>query len=276
MSPSSSSPHRSSLYFLAFALLLTVAVPTRSAGAVDPRIQALNDFLWSRTQANGVVEYTYMTDSLRDYFHHDRSVKIRQESSVLLTFRYDPHSLQEEDGGKKFVVDVVGTWKNLNEHLIGDLDERDTFVRTPTGWLADEVKFGKEVPTPLAILDGFDAPKEYSDAMRVLKIVMRAWVERDFASAEKLLSPDFEREFRSRDELRRFVVGPPNPRHVAFAIRRISRLDDNHVGFDVDLYEMAQGDPRLSTGKGKLEIKQYDSTWLVEDWTINKTSPAFQ
>lgn len=261
-------------FLLGSVFLVALACPAWSAE--DPRLKALDDFLWSRTQANGVIEYTYMTDHLKDYFRGKRKVKVLQKSSLLLTFRYDPNGLQEKDGGKSFVVDVVGVWKNLNDHLVGEIDERDTFVKTPKGWLADEVKFGKERAEDLAVVEGLSSSKDYRDALHVLKIVMRAWAEQDFPTAEKLLSPDFEGDFRSPQELRLLLVGVPNPHHVAFAIRRIARADNDRIAFDVDLYEMNAGDPRLITGRATLDVKQFDTAWLVDGWTLTKSDPTFR
>ncbi len=243
-------------------------------GAEDPRIKALQQFLWTRTEANDVVEFTYMTENLKDYFRHKRKVKIREESSRLVSFRFDAQNLEEKDNGKKFVIPVTGIWKNLNEHLIGEILEQDTFVMTPKGWLADEVKFGKEHHVEKAVVEGYGAPKEYRDPLRVLKNVMRAWVERDFPTAEKLMSPDFEREFRSRDELVALIVGPSTPHHAAYAIRRIANADRDRAAFDVDLYEMATGDPRLILSKVKIEVKHFESAWLVDAWnTIPSSAP---
>jgi|GEM_PF-6088012 len=249
----------------ALAMLLCLAVP--AFAAQDPRIKAIDDFLWTRTQANDVIEYTYMTDRLKDSFRGKRKVKIRHESSILLTFRYDPGKLEIKDGGKGFEVDIVGVWKNLNEHLIGEIDERDTFIQTPRGWRADRIKFGEERPTAKAIVDGFDAPKEYRDSIRVLKVVMRAWAEGDGDTAMRYTSVDLGQQFRSPDELKQILAGPADPHHAAYAIRRITNAGRDKVDFDVDCYAMNKGDPRPISSKVKVGVKRFDSTWLVDSWT---------
>jgi hypothetical protein len=250
--------------------LIVSASVTRSA-AEDLRIKALNDFLWTRTQANNVIEFTYMTDRLKDYYGGNKKVKIRRESSVLLSFRYDPNTIEAKDGDKSFEVDVVGIWKNLNDHLIGEVDERDTFIETPRGWLADKIKFGAERPTAKATVEGFEAAKEYREALRILKIVMRAWADRDGDTAIQHISINLGQQFRSPDELRQIFVGLSNPHHVAYAIRRISSAGRNKVEFDVDIYEMVAGDPRLISSKVIVGVKRFDSAWLVDAWTPEKT-----
>lgn len=255
------------------AMVLCLAVPVFAAE--DPRIKAIDDFLWTRTQANDVIEYTYMTDRLKDSFRGKKKIKIRHESSILLTFRYDPSKLEVKDGGKSFEVDIVGVWKNLNEHLIGEIDERDTFIQTPRGWRADRIKFGEERPTAKAIVDGFDAPKEYRDAIRVLKVVMRAWAERDGDTAMRYTSVDLGQQFRSQDELKQILVGPADPHHAAYALRRITNAGRDKVDFDVECYAMTKGNPRPISSKVKVGVKRFDSTWLVDSWTpVNSNIPT--
>jgi hypothetical protein len=253
-------------------LWLIVSTSVNVSAAEDPRIKALNDFLWTRTQANNVIEYTYMTDRLKEYYGWNKKVKVRRESSVLLSFSYDPNKLEAREGDKSFEVDVVGIWKNLNDHLIGEVDERDTFIQTPRGWLADKIKFGAERPTAKAVVEGFDAPKEYRDPLRVLKIVMRAWANRDGDTAMKHTSINLGQQFRSPDDLRQIFVGPSNPRHVAYAIRRIANTDRDRVQFDVEMYEMMTGNPRLISSKVNVGVKRFGSTWLVNAWTPDKSN----
>lgn len=253
-------------------LWLIVSTSVNVSAAEDPRIKALNDFLWTRTQANNVIEFTYMTDRLKEYYGWNKKVKIRRESSVLLSFRYDPNKIEAREGDKSFEVDVVGIWKNLNDHLIGEVDERDTFIQTPRGWLADKIKFGAERPTAKAVVEGFDAPKEYRDPLRVLKIVMRAWADHDGDTAMKHTSINLGQQFRSPDDLRQIFVGLSNPRHVAYAIRRIANTDRDRVRFDVELYEMMTGNPRLISSKVNVGVKRFGSTWLVNAWTPDKSN----
>lgn len=256
-------------------LWLIASTSVNVSAAEDPRIKTLNDFLWTRTQANNVIEYTYMTDRLKEYYGWNKKVKVRRESSVLLSFRYDPNKIEPGEGDKSFEVDVVGIWKNLNDHLIGEVDERDTFIQTPRGWLADKIKFGVERPTAKAVVEGFDAPKEYRDPLRVLKIVMRAWANRDGDTAMKHTSINLGQQFRSPDDLRQIFIGLSNPRHVAYAIRRIANTDRDRVHFDVELYEMMTGNPRLISSKVNVGVKRFGSTWLVNGWTPDKsTTPA--
>ncbi|MBZ5554392.1 MAG: hypothetical protein LAO21_16865 [Acidobacteriia bacterium] len=253
-------------------LWLIVSTSAAVLAAEDPRIKALNNFLWTRTQANNVIEYTYMTDRLKDYYRGNKRVKIRHESGVLLSFRYDPNKIEAKEGDKSFEVDVVGIWKNLNDHLIGEIDERDTFIQTPRGWLADKIKFGAERETAKAIVDGYEAPKEYRDPLRVLKIVMRAWADRDGDTAMRNTSIDLGQQFRSPDELRQIFIGLSNPHHVAYAIRRISSIDRDKAEFDVDMYEMVTGDPRLISSKVRVAVKRFNSAWLVDGWTPEKSN----
>jgi hypothetical protein len=258
--------------FISALLAFTI---TQFFAADDPRVKAVNDFLWSRTQANNVIEYTYMTDGLKDHYRYDRKVKIRHESGRLVAFHFGPKSLELKDGGKSFQVDIVGTWENLNDHLIGEVDERDTFVETPRGWLADKMKFVQERPTEKAVVDGFGAPKDYRDPLRVLKLVMRAWADRDPEAAVKYVSVSFERDFKSPEEVRQFFRGASSPHHETFAIRRIGNTDRNVVEFDVDLYEMMTGDPRLIPSRVRVEIKKLDSGWFLDSWnTIHPSSPS--
>ena len=253
-------------------LWLIASTAVNVSAAEDPRIKTLNDFLWTRTQANNVIEYTYMTDRLKEYYGWNKKVKVRRESSVLLSFRYDPNKIEPGEGDKSFEVDVVGIWKNLNDHLIGEVDERDTFIQTPRGWLADKIKFGVERPTAKAVVEGFDAPKEYRDPLRVLKIVMRAWANRDGDTAMKHTSINLGQQFRSPDDLRQIFIGLSNPRHVAYAIRRIANTDRDRVHFDVELYEMMTGNPRLISSKVNVGVKRFGSTWLVNGWTPDKST----
>lgn len=238
----------------------------------DARVKAIHDFLWSRTQANNVVEYTYMTNRLKDHYRYDRKVKIRRESGRLVSFRFDPKEIETKGSGKNFEIDIVGTWGNLNDHLIGEVDERDTFVQTPRGWLADKIRFGQERPTAKAVVEGFNAPKEYREALRILKIVMRAWAHRDADTAIRLVSPDLERQFRSQEQLRQLFTGTSNPHHVAFAIRRIANTERDVAEFDVDLYETVTGDPRLIPSRVKVEVRKLDSGWFVDSWASEKSS----
>jgi hypothetical protein len=256
---------------LAGLLFFFSAVAPASASD-DPRIRALNDFLWSRTEANNVIEYTYMTDRLKDYYRGDKKVKIRRESGLLLSFRYDPKKIEAREDGKGFEVDVVGIWKNLNDHLIGEIDERETFIQTPRGWMADKIKFGQERPTAKAVVEGADAPKEYRDALRVVKIVMRAWADRDGDTAVRYLSVDLGQQFQSPDELRQIFIGLSNPHHVAYAIRHITLTSRDEVEFNVDLFEMVTADPRLISSTVKVAVKRFDSTWLVDAWTPEKSA----
>jgi hypothetical protein len=256
----------------ALGLIIFGSLNTPGFAGDDSRVKAVNDFLWQRTHANDVIEYSLMTPALKDHYRYDRKVKIRREAGRLLTFRFDEKSLASKDGGKKFEVAVVGTWVNLNDHLIGEVDEQDTFVETPRGWRADKIKFGHERPTEKAIVDGFGAPKEYRDALRVLKVVLRAWVDRDAETARKGVSPAFERTFRSHDEVLQLFIGLSNPHHAAYAIRRIANTDRNVCEFDVDFYEMVTGDTGLSSSRVRIEVKKYDSGWFIDSWTPLKTS----
>lgn len=240
----------------------------------DPRVKVINDFLWARTQANNVIEYTHMTDRLKDHYRYDRKVKIRWESGRLLSFHFDPQQIETRGGGKAFEVDVVGTWKNLNDHLIGEVDERILFVQTPRGWLADSIRFGKERPTSKAVVDGFGAPKEYRDALRVLKNAMRAWCDREASSAIQTVSPDFVRQFKDPDEMRQFFIGTSNPHPAAYAIRRIAKGERDVVEFDIDLYEMTTGDPRLMGSRVNIGVKRFPSGWFVDSWTPAKNGAS--
>ncbi|MBZ5536021.1 MAG: hypothetical protein LAO31_08700 [Acidobacteriia bacterium] len=251
---------------------LIVSTSITVSAAEDPRIKALNEFLWTRIAANNVIEYTYMTDRLKEYYGGDKKVKVRRESSVLLSFSYDPGKIEARDGDKSFDVEVVGIWKNLNDHLIGEIDERDTFIQTPRGWFADRIKFGAERPTAKAIVEGFEAPKEYRDSIRVLKIVMRAWADRDGDTAMQHTSIGLGQQFQSPDELRQIFIGLSNPHHVAYAIRRIANTGRDKVEFDVELYEMVTGDPRLISSKVKVGVKRFDSAWLVVAWAPEKSN----
>lgn len=231
----------------------------------DSRAQAVKDFMWGRIRANDVDEYRYMTDHLKDAFLHKRKFKIPHESSRLISFRFDPATI-EDKGAKRFEVDVVGTWVNLNDHLIGDIAERDTFEQTPGGWRADAIKFGKEKATPLAAVEGFGSPKDYRDPLRVLKIVLRAWVDRDPNTATRYTSVDFEQGFKSRQDLQQLFIGKSSPVHIAYAIRRIASTDRDYVIFDADLYERSDPDPRLSSSRVTIHVKKFGSAWLVDTW----------
>jgi hypothetical protein len=253
-------------------LSFVLSAPTPASASDDPRLKALNDFLWSRTHANNVIEYTHMTDRLKDYYSGDKKVKIRRESGILLSFRYDPNKLEAKEDGKSFEVDVVGIWKNLNDHLIGEIDERETFIQTPRGWMADRIKFGQERPTAKAAVEGSDTPKEYRDPLRVLKIVMRAWADRDGDTAMRYMSVDLGRQFKSPEELRQIFIGLSNPHHVAYATRRIALPSRDEAEFDVDLYEMVTGDPGLISSRVKVTVKKFDSTWLVDAWSPEKSN----
>lgn len=258
----------------AAALILLLSFGGWLAAAEDARVKAVYDFLWSRTQANNVIEYTHMTSDLKDFYRYNKKMKIRRESGRLLSFHFDPNALDMKNSGKEFTVDIVGTWVNLNEHVIGNIEERDTFVETPNGWRAGKMKLGKEHPTGRAVVDGFSTPKEYRDAMRVLKLVLRAWANRDDATATRYASVDLERSFRNKEELRQLFSGLSNPHHVAYAIRRIAHADHDRVEFDVELYEMAAMDPQLLSSRVKIEVKKFDSGWFVDSWNpeVSKTS----
>jgi hypothetical protein len=256
----------------ALALAILVSLSTPGFAGDDSRVKAVNDFLRQRTQANDVIEYSLMTPALKDHYRYNRKVKIRREAGRLLTFRFDPKSLVAKDGGKRFEVAVVGTWVNLNDHLIGEVDEQDTFVETPRGWRADKIKFGQERSTEKAIVEGVGGPKEYRDAIRVLKVVLRAWADRDAETARKGVSPAFERTFRAHDEVLQLFIGLSNPHHAAYAIRRIANTDRDACEFDVDLYEMVTGDTLLSSSRVRIEVKKYDSGWFIDSWTPLKAS----
>lgn len=241
-------------------------------GQSDSRAQAVHDFMWGRIQANGVDEYQYMTDHLKNEFLHKRKFKIPHESSRLISFQFNPAAI-EDKGGKRFEVNLVGTWVNLNDHLIGDISERDTFEQTPSGWRADALKFGKEEPTPLAVVEGFGSPKDYRDPLRVLKNVLRAWADRDPAAATKYTSIDFEQGFKSRQELQQLFAGNSSPRHVAYAIRRIASTDRDYVVFEADLYERADPAPRLTSSRVRIHVKKFESAWLVDTWSKEIDTP---
>lgn len=252
--------------------LFIVSLPLSAQS--DPRLQAINNFLWSRTQANNVIEYSYMTDRLKNHYRYNRNVKIRREAGRLLSFQFDPQKIETRGGGKAFEVEVAGTWKNLNDHLIGEVDERILFVQTPRGWLADSIKFGKERPTAKAVVEGFGAPKEYRDALGVLKNAMRAWSDRDASAAIQTVSPEFVRQFKNADAMRLFFTGTSNPHPAAYAIRRIAKGDRETVEFDVDLYEMTTGDPRFFSSRVNIEVKRVGSGWFVDSWTPTKNGTS--
>jgi hypothetical protein len=110
--------------------------------------------------------------------------------------------------------------------------------------------------------------KESVAGVTALRMVLRAWVRRDFETAKGLMSESFLQRHAGREEgIEAVFAGDPAVRRAAFRILDLTPRGTTSVTARVRLVETPPGRPSGLEGTPKsLVMAKKGSRWLLDDW----------
>jgi len=219
--------------------------------------EALAFFMSSRDYRTIRDLKSIMTVSLRAAYDKDPTPYNGRKGLRLSAFDYKEPALKPGAGGA--AVTVRSLWEDQGEAVE---------VRTETVRLAREV----EGPWRVAAVEktGVEAVrfKESIAGVTALRMILRAWVRRDFATARGQVSEAFLKRHAGREEgIEAVFAGDPGLRRAGFRILDMTPRGTASVTARVRLVETAPGRPSSLEGAPKtLVMARKGSRWLLDDW----------
>jgi len=233
------------------------AVPAATVEHGATAGEALAFFMSSRDYRTIRDLKSIMTTSLKAAYDHDPTPYNGKKGVRLSAFDYTEPALKPD--ARSAAVTVKSLWEDQGEAV--DL-------RTETVRLSRE----GEGPWRVAAVARVGVePVRFNDSIAgvtSLRMILRAWVRRDFATAKGMMSDAFLKRYAGREEgIEAVFAGDPGLRRAAFRIVDMAPRGTTAATAQVRLVETAPGRPSRLEGTPKtLAMVKKGSRWLLDDW----------
>ncbi|HKQ98532.1 MAG TPA: nuclear transport factor 2 family protein, partial [Candidatus Polarisedimenticolia bacterium] len=219
--------------------------------------EALGFFMASRDYRTIRDLKSIMTSACRATYDHDPTPFNGKKGFGLSAWDYREPVLKPQATAAG--VTVKGLWEDQGEAIE---------MRTETVRLAREAAGPWRVTAIQKVASEPLRYKESTPGVTTLRLVLRAWIKRDFETARQHLSDAFEKRIAGRPEgLEAVFAGDPNVRRAAFRIVAITPKGGAAATAQVRLVEAPPGQPTRLDGVPKtLMLVKRGSRWLLDDW----------
>jgi hypothetical protein len=198
-----------------------------------------------------------MTAACRANYDHDPTPFNGKKGFGLSAWDYNVPALKPQ--ATAAAITVKGLWEDQGEAIE---------VRTESVHLAKD----SGGPWRVAAIEKITTePLRYKDAIAgvtTLRMILRAWIRRDYAAARAHMSDAFLKRVEGRPEgIEAVFAGDPNLRRAAFRILQVTPHGDAAATAQVRLVEAPEGRPTRLDGTPKtLELVRRGQRWLLDDW----------
>jgi hypothetical protein len=232
--------------------------PTRTAGGALRLFMASRHYQTIR-QLRGV-----MTERLQARFDHDSAPFNGKRGNRLAAFDFAEKDLKPaRTAGKpatpsaSYIASVRSLWEEQGE-ATERRTEAITLVLLDSGvWRVADLVIGATEKLRF---------NEAVNGVTALRMVLRAWIRGDVATARPGMSPAFLKKF-NEDALAALFAPAEGRRHAAYQIVDMTPQGTTGAVAHVRLYETVIGEPGSIDGQPRtLKMVKKGSRWLVDGW----------
>ena len=219
--------------------------------------EALAFFMTSRDYRTIRELKSIMTVPLKAAYDKDPTPYSGKKGVRLSAFDYTEPALKP--GARSAAVTVKSLWEDQGEAVDVRTETVRLFRDGEGPWRVAAVeKVGIE---PVRF-------KESIAGVTSLRMILRAWVRRDFTTAKGMMSDAFLKRYAGREEgIEAVFAGDPGVRRAAFRIVDMTPRGTTSVTARVRLVETAPARPSGLEGIPKtLVMAKKGSRWLLDDW----------